>query len=280
MPLAFGTTPITLVINGGQSNTVTRAPATELSGGNVIYNQRYAPVRYLTKQSANTDTPLVWSEYGYNTPRALGPSTPPPGLTNLQPHVGYALSMMRDLDTASPNRWANLVCAIGGSGSFFWYPSSGYPTSPPATPNLYTQWISTILAAKAAVGASNVIITWDHGGTDALTLPTAVGYIDFLTDFVNATRADLGNIGPFGGPVPFVYGLLPAEVIGRDYVAEVRQCQIDFESTMPALTLISEDSITIASGEYDGLHFNGNGYMSLGHLYAPAVGAYCNVVVP
>lgn len=279
MPLAFGAGPLTLVANLGQSNTNTHALASQLSGPNAFYAQRYPAVRYATKQSANTDTPLVWQEYGFDTPRAVGAS-PYNGGAGIASHIGFSPSMMRDLDGNAPNRWVSLVLAVGGAGSFYWAPGSGYPTSPPGGPNLFTQAVTTILAAKAQFGCTEVVLTWDNGGTDALTLPTATGYFSFLTTFVTALRAALGNIGPGGGPVPFVYGLLPAEVIGRDYVAELRQSQIDFEPTMASLTLISEDSITIASGEYDGLHFNADGYMSLGHLYAPAVGAYCNVVVP
>jgi len=259
----------TLIVLLGQSNAQDGGITTDLTTANTTFGTSYSNVSFISRQDGNTDPPV----FSDNGPEILQATNWQSASNN---KMGLQMSMMRDLDRARPSQFALVRFALGDTSSANWSPSSNYPASITGAggPNLFNQAINYINAALGTLGCGSVgCIVWEQGGSDALSDPPASNYAAFLTSFLTAIRAHYPN-------VPFVFGQLNAQFNAGAFGATVVAQQQAFQGTMPKTTLIVEDSITIGSGEYDGVHYNANGMVDLGHLYAVGVGAQLGFNIP
>lgn len=269
-----------LVVQFGQSNALTHALANTLTGANTSLANAYSNVQTISQQDTTFgDDPQVWQltsgsigSVSYDAHTGAGP----------QPYVGFEITMMRDLDQALPSKkFGHCRIAIGGAKSTIFDPAGIYPTSPPGTPNVFSQIVTFIQSSMPTLGCSSAILVWEQGEADAKNSTDGDAYAAWLEGFIDALRSHLGNVGPGGTAVPFVFGKLNADADPATYVglANLRASQVAAAAARSRTTLVSQDSIPQSTGMYDGTHYNGNGYAAVGHLFSPAVAAYAGVRV-
>lgn len=273
-----------LVKKIGQSNDQKRSAKNGLSAGNASYGDAYPNVQEVAQQdNSNTHDPQQWQ---FLAQQSMGAFTYDGGSGPID-CIGFEVSLMRDLDTAPVSStiprgfggFAVSTFGVLGSSSGQWDPDGTYPTQPPGTPNLYSQFITTTKNEMIALNCSSLIIAWQHGEADALTVLAGTNYINFLGKFVDRLRADLGNIGPDGGVIPFFYARMNLDSPTGTYLglSQLRASQDAFASARPKVFEIDMDSITQASGDYGGTHYNANGYVRVGRCYSPKMANACGL---
>lgn len=200
----------------------------------------------------------------------MGTSADPPVLDvypsgSLEPKVysgtlklGIELSLGRDLDHTLPGRVAIAKFAYSSTSlNTNWAVNGTYPT---AQPNLCTQFIAYIKAAERATGSRLAAIIWIQGENDAGNLTTANNYDDNLLAFVDAVRAGTST-------VPFIYGRLHISAAYSN-VTELRASQSNANGARANLIMMSQDTVALSG---DSVHYDANGLIALGHIYANQV---------
>ena len=269
--------PKTMVLQFGQSNSEAHSLASALSPVNQWITASLPAVTSLSQQDTTYgDDPMIWQ---YAGPASLAPIT-----FNLGggpfPCMGFELSMMRDLNLAIPPvQLAHARIAVGGASSIQFDPSGSYPTLPASGSNLYRQIVGFVTSSFASLSCTNIVMVWEQGESDAKTTLRGTDYGGWIAKFVESLRRDLGNLGPSGGVIPFVYGRLNAQADPVTYtgLTQLRASQLSFQSVSSSLTMVDQDSVTTGSGQYDGTHYNQDGYVSVGHLFSPSVASYLGI---
>lgn len=273
-----------LILKFGQSNSQKRAQSSLLSPGNSAYGGSYANVQEIAQQDNDSaHDPMQWQNLSQ---QSLGVFSYDGGSGALN-CIGFEASMMRDLDAAPASTliprgfggYALATIGVLGASSSKFDPAGSYPTSPPAGPNLYSQIITYAKNAMVAMGCSALVCVWEQGEADAMTTTAGSNYAAWVQGFVDSLRASFGNIGPDGGSVPFVFGRMNADSPGGTYLglSQLRTSQAALPGARTRCTMVDQDSITQASGMYNGTHYNPDGYVAVGHLYSPKVASYCGV---
>lgn len=282
--IAYGTSPTsqtttarTLVLQFGQSNAESHTAASALSPVNQWITASLSSIQTISQQDKTFgDDPMIWQ---YAGPQALGPITFDLGGGNAS-CMGFELSMMRDLSLALPSKnFSHARIAVGGASSVQFDPSGSYPTVPANGSNLYRQIIGFVTSSYSTLQCTQMICVWEQGEGDAKTTQRGSDYLGWLAKFVEALRRDLGNIGPNGGVIPFIYGRLNAQADPSTYLglSQLRSSQASFQTVSSSLKMVDQDSVTTGSGMYDGTHYTADGYVAVGHLFSPAVASYLGI---
>jgi PKD repeat protein len=245
----------------GQSNSTTMAPVADLTDQS--YNASYAAVQMVARQSH--DLTPTWVE----TPQQdLGP------ISDFQPgtgaKIGLSSSMARDLDAADPGDFAVIHTGAWGSGSTFWDPSG----------TEFDDMITYVQAQMAALGCTSVVLVMKHGEEDSKTLNLANAYDDWLAGFIDSVREELGELGPNNTEIPVVVGQLSATSTYGAFTTETRTSITNIDTMRSNVTVVDLDSVALDAGEATPTHFDANGFIAIGHLYAGTVANVLGIHIP
>ena len=237
-----------LVIIAGQSNADNTALVSELT--DTSFATAFPAVRYMVKLGNAADPPTV-VQYGAQDLDDL--------LRSSQQRMGIELSLGRDLDHSLADKWAIGKFAYSATSLISnWDPFGTFPTSDPT--NLVAQFIAFVQQAEQDTNSKLAAIVWIQGETDAFNSAAATGYDDNLIELVGVVRAALGT-------VPWIYGRLNAQYVA-DYAAETRTAQAAADGALTDLIMMDQDSVPLGA---DVIHYDADGVVALGHLYAPEV---------
>ena len=246
----------------GQSPMSGYDTAASLTGANIPLAAAFSPVPTIYQRTTRQD-PIVWSYYSgdtANAPIGTGPST----YGTVSPHfysgvasdcVGPEISLARDLDTASPNRYKIVKFTSDGSCLATDWLNPAYPTGGPSFAN-------QLLSFVAAAGVTIVGIHWEQGHNDAILTANASAYAANLAIWFAQLRSNYGN-------VPITFGQLMAGVTTSPYTFRdtIRAQQVIASQSIPYVTLINDDDLTLKA---DVIHPNADGSIAIGHRIATA----------
>ncbi len=181
--------------------------------------------------------------------------------------IGFAHSMMYDLNRTEPDAWALANFGYSSTSALNWDPLGTFPsaTSPP---NHFENWCTFIDDSLVSTECSRFIVPWEQGENDAGGLTTANNYDDAMIA-MDAALADRYGRDVYLG---MVVGKLNADYNGGSYTTELRASQVNFVNATPTASMVVQDSVTIVSGLYDGVHYTSDGYIEIGHLFAAGLG--------
>lgn len=245
----------------GQSNSTTMRAVAGLTDQS--YNASYNNVRLVARQSA--DAVPNWE---LSPEQALGP------VSNFQPgsgaKIGLSSSLGRDLDRARASGFSIIHTGAWGTGSTFWAPAGAN----------FGPMITYVQDSMAALGCTSVIIVAKHGEEDSKTLAAANAYDDWFVSWLDAVRSALGSIGPGGSAIPAVVGQLsPSSTYGA-FTTELRASINNLPGMRSGVTVVDLDSVGLDPGEATPTHYDADGFISIGHLYAGAVANILGLHIP
>jgi PKD repeat protein len=262
----------TLILFFGQSNSQPHGPITNLSSTLLSYTASYTNVQITASESASPTDPPVWEVFsGSLAPMNFGGAL----------KLGFEASSLRTLDRVNPTRFAFGGYSIGGSAVAQWGPLSTYPAST-SPPNLASSSVVFVQNVMTALSCTELVMVWDQGEADSKSSANANAYGQFLIDHFTQMRNALGKIGPGGKTIPAVIGQLNADADSATYGFKdtTRYWQANYCATASnSATLVNRDQINQASGWFDGTHYNANGYILGGNLYAAAIANACGINV-
>jgi PKD repeat protein len=244
----------TMVVAIGQSNANVIGISSGLTGSNVALASPYAAVPYIFKCDGNSNPP-VYTEYAAQSLQ--------PVFFSSATRMGWQLSLMRELDWATPNQFVCLQYALSATSLFSnWNATGTYPTGDPD--NLANAMCKYVRSKMVEQNCSKVIFVWQQGENDAGGSGTANSYASNLTALVALIRT-------YFPAAPFVVIRLNSDYINSGtgpFTSTVQAQEALFVSGDSNSSLINIDSIT---PDTDHTHYTADGYVTLGYLYSPIV---------
>ena len=242
---------------GGQSNASGRADAAQL-GPPLSQPQTDVRLYHRNLQDSNSVLP---EDQWINLAPGSGHGSSRFFLTEFGPEVSFGRAMA---DAKTAEKIAIIKYAYGGSNLHSDWAAGG---------RRYTAFIKTVQDGLAALTAEGHIYTlrgmlWQQGEADA-SEPAASSYEVNLTSLIARVRADLNG----GVAFPFVIGSLSSSQYKSITTVgsaphKVRTAQQNVADTVPLAAIGITDGFGILT---DGIHFNHNGQVALGEMFASQI---------
>lgn len=230
----------------GQSNAREDGRVSELTGADLMYADPFPGVRELVREGSGTAYPPTWSvdlDLPAVKPVVFG------GILRF----GSEVVMARDLVAARPGTTWRMIKETIDSTSMWniWRPSITT-----VTPNHFKIVHDDIVARSVDCPVAAYLFI--QGESDATVLARANAYGGYLTDYVTAMRALLGD-------VPFVYGRLNAAT-AAGYVAQLRIGEASL--SLPNVHMVDQDGFSLRS---DNTHYLTSGVIGRAHLFSAEI---------
>lgn len=250
---------------GGQSNGNGWAfVANQISVPGCCY--AYSAVKEIDHGATVNGDPLVWT---FDRPVSMAPPLPDPTTVtpvSLSPRTGdgngdcgVEAALFRRLDRAQPGRWALAKMCIPSSSMLNWETNADGSTYPTTPPHLIDQWLTYLTFVESALRGQIAFVIWHQGESDAQTGPLSTAWAGRLTNFIAATRSQLGRT------VPFYLPKLHTGAGGTGN-ATIRAAQATLAGSLQRVTVIDMDPLAVAT-----LHYTADQYALGGVIEAKAI---------
>lgn len=248
----------TLVALWGQSNATTTGLVSALTDSE--WADAYPAVQMVSRQAPDFSDPPNWTLADGDLEAITFEAAPRVGLMN---------SMMRDLDRAAPGKfYLHHMAIYGTSLATHWGVSASFP----AAKNLHNVQLDEIEETMAAFNCTRLHIAINQGEGDSLASGSAALWETRATQILTSIRSR------FGSDVKATVGLVNSSVNTGSYphALSVRANQVAFAANVTDVESVSLDTLTLA----DGVHYDANNYIEMGHLYAGKIAEQLGLEIP
>lgn len=239
-----------LVAMIGDSNTVgimDTDRADRLDPGGAALTVPFAGCTYNSRQASAVADPPTWLDLVTGSLRSYAPGG--------QSGAGLELTLGRELARAGAAPWLAKQAITGATLAVEWLPSGTFPTGV----NLYSQWRARMRTLESASGRKLGAVAISLGTNDAANNGQASAFQANMAALVAAIRADFG-------PIPIAW-LKTNTNTSNTFTSTVRSAQVAAAAADTSIILVDNDDLLLT----DGLHYEADGYLTLGSRVAFAI---------
>lgn len=169
--------------------------------------------------------------------------------------MGLELTLGRELARAGASPWLGKQAITGATLHVEWKPTGTFPTGT----NLYRQWVGRMHDLEVASGRRLAAVVVSLGTNDAADTTQASAFQVNMAAFAVAVRVDFGAI-------PVVWIKTNTNTTNT-FTSTVRTGQVAAAGADTGIILVDNDDLALT----DGLHYESDGYLTLGSRVAFAI---------